>query len=220
MVGALLPAVMHEMRNPLASAVGVLELLLEEVETSSVRRELALLQDELRRVVQTVDGVAALEHGVRPDVPMPVEQHLRDASAAVAALAARRRVIVLFDVATIPPLCIDTTILRALVQTMLEGALEGCEAGDMLCFEARLEGPDQLKLELYDSGHHRKALSRWRPPSYGHGKRPVGNEVALALLEKLVCEAGAHLEVHSRGRRGNWVRLSIPHATTPEHTHP
>src|SRR5262245_31090736 len=82
-VGELLPAIFHQLRNPLASITTAVELLLEEASDESVRKDLASILREARRMDLGFQGFAVAGLELIGNAPIAVEAVMKDAAAAL-----------------------------------------------------------------------------------------------------------------------------------------
>ncbi len=218
-VGQLAAGLAHEIRNPLASLWGSIELL---------RDELPELRPEQKQLLEIVERETArlntlLENFLCYARPGSVRRErvllyqllveIRDLASRSGEPATRVELDLDSD------LCLlgDPTQLRSVFWNLVLNAMQAEPVDGSVQIRASLEsvGPDSgrsLRIEVQDRGHGipKALLERIFEPFFT--TRPKGNGLGLATVHRLVELHGGSLAVESAEGTGTTVRVSLPAA--------
>lgn len=210
-IGQLAAAIAHELRNPLASISGAVELMCADPKNDAYRERMQII------IVREVERLNTMVHDfllyARPTRP---ERIMSDAAAVgrdVATLIAQdarwqaRKVEV--DVGTQPFAEVDPAQLRQVLWNLLRNALEASplDTAVRLVFT---EAAGQLVLEVHDEG---PGVS---PKLKGHLFEPFqttksdGSGLGLAVVHRIVEAHGGSIELLPRSPRGTVARVVLP----------
>lgn len=210
-VGSALPALLHELKNPLAAVTTTAEVLLEEVEPGHVQDQLHAVLSELRRLRLTIDGVGAVGQGLRTARCAAVDLACREAWSIMAGRAAQSGVRCRCDVEDMPLLPLDPSVMRAIVYNLMANAIQACAAGDTVNLYVHLvDGGATLELVVVDDGPGMSAEVFRRCTELFFTTRRTGSGIGLALVRSAVEEAGGQLEVESVPGFGTSVTARVP----------
>lgn len=215
-VGETLPAVLHEIKNPLAAVTTAVEVLLEELEEGHARRELRAVLGEVRRMKLALEGVGLFRNDLRAPRLAVVDNALREAWLVVEPQLRAKGVQGELRVAALPPMPLDATVMRAFLFNLVTNALHACESGDRITVSAaRLEDGGVLELAVEDTGCGMtpEVLARCRELFFT--TKSNGSGIGLALCHGVVTRAGGSLEIDSEPGRGTRVALRIPVGGAP-----
>ncbi len=212
-VGELAAGIAHEIRNPLASisgsvqvlkgmvAPGSAELKLMDIVVGESQRLARILEDFLRyvrpreRAVESVDAPAALQ-----DV-LTLLQHSDEVSP--------RHTI---DLTLDPPAAVlpaDPGQLRQIFWNVARNAVAAMPAGGRLAVSARLaEGFWTVAFADEGRGMTPEERDRLFTP-FAHSF-PGGTGLGLAIVYRIVEEHGGRIEVETEPQRGTTVTISLP----------
>ena len=140
----------HEMRTPLTIARGYVELLLERTGDAQVRRDLAVVSDELDRLTRVTDRlmrVLRLQGGADM-TRVDVDEVLRDTAERWAQVVDRRWVV---D-AEAGDVRGSRERLRAALDTLVENALRYTDDGDTVRLTGRVLSSGWVEVGVGDSG--------------------------------------------------------------------
>jgi two-component system sensor histidine kinase PilS (NtrC family) len=212
-VGELAAGIAHEIRNPLASISGSVQVLknssspgspeqrLMEIVVAESQRLSSILEDFLRyvrpkeRAVELVDAPAALD-----DV-LTLLAHGDE-------LSSRHRLVKDFD----PPSVVvqaDAGQLRQIFWNVSRNALAAMPGGGMLTVSARLQG-GFWNVSFTDEGHGMTASERGRLFTPFAHSFPGGTGLGLAIVYRIVEEHGGTIRVDTSPGHGTTVSISLP----------
>jgi len=212
-VGELAAGIAHEIRNPLASisgsvqvlkgmvAPGSAELKLMDIVVTESQRLARILEDFLRyvrpreRAVEAVDAPAALR-----DV-LTLLAHSDE-------ISPRHAIAVDLD----PPsavLAADPGQLRQIFWNVARNAVAAMPAGGSLAVKARLED-GSWTVSFADEGRGMSAEERDRLFTPFAHSFPGGTGLGLAIVYRIVEEHGGRIDVETEPHRGTTVTISLP----------
>ena len=212
-VGELAAGIAHEIRNPLASISGSVQVLKNSSSPGSPEQRLmaivvaeshrlsTILEDFLRyvrpkeRAVELVDGAAALD-----DV-LTLLSHGDEVSS-------RHRLVKNFN----PPSVVvqaDPGQLRQIFWNVSRNALAAMPAGGTLTVSAHLQGA-AWSVSFADEGHGMTASERDRLFTPFAHSFPGGTGLGLAIVYRIVEEHGGTIRVDTSPGQGTTVSISLP----------
>jgi two-component system, NtrC family, sensor histidine kinase PilS len=212
-VGQLAAGIAHEIRNPLASISGSIELLRQEpLESDEDRTLMAIVHREIQRLNELVGD---LRDYANPRPSQPVEFDLGvlvretlQVSRADPALAE-----VEVAVAADEPLVVhaDPSKLRQVVWNLVRNAADAAAAGGRhVRVEARRAEAHQATIAIEDDGPGipPDRLARIFDPFYT--TKPKGTGLGLATCHAVIAEHGGRIDVESEVGKGTKVVVRLP----------
>lgn len=215
-INELMPAILHEVKNPLASIAAATELLAEETEDPQVRASARAIMGEVQRMKLNIEGVGSVGRKLRSPRPMPIDGPIREAFVILEALARRKGVSLRGEIGAIPALPLDGSVLCAIVYNLVTNSIQACAAGADVLFEVSYNGAArELSLDVEDTGAGMSevVLSRCRELFFTSKRN--GSGIGLALCDRAVTEAGGTMEIETEQGRGTRVRIRVPAVAPP-----
>jgi signal transduction histidine kinase len=210
-VGEVMPSVLHEAKNPLSAAITALEVLIEESTDARLQHDLHAVLVEVRRAVLTLDGLGSA--GLDPTAPVPhaIDHAVREVASVLASRAQLLGMRLVTEVADMPLLPFEPSVVRAVVFNLANNALQACRPGDTVTIEARLVGP-RVEIAVRDTGAGMEPAVLARCTELFFSTKRSGSGIGLALCKEVAERAGGELFVSSSVGVGTTVRLSLPMA--------
>lgn len=215
-VNELMPAILHEVKNPLASIAAATELLAEETDDPQVQTSARAILGEVRRMKLNLDGVGSVGRKLRARRPMAVDAPIREAFVILEAQARRKGVTLRGALEAIPLLPLDGSVLCAIVYNLLTNSIQACAAGGEIRLEVSYSAADrELSLEVEDTGAGMNDVVLARCCELFFTTKRNGSGIGLALCDRAVKEAGGTMEIQTQEAQGTRVRIRIPAAAPP-----
>jgi two-component system sensor histidine kinase KdpD len=226
MRNALLSAISHDFRTPLAAIVGASGSLLEDAErlTAEERREfLQTVYDEAQRMTRLANNIldmARLEVGA---LTLNREWYPPEELVGIALTRLRKRLEardLRVDVARdLPFLHVDAVMIDAVLENLLENALKYTPQGTPIEIGART-GRGEIEFWVADSGPGLPAGSELQVFEKFHqeavaGKPGSGAGLGLSICRAIVHAHGGGIVAQNRRDGGAIFRFSIPVTGTP-----
>lgn len=210
-VGELSAAVVHEVRNPLASIRGAAEILEDELAPDSPRREFAeIIKTEVDRLDSLVGEFLRFARTPKPAVaPASLDDIARSVLMLVAQRAAVQNVeteVIFSD--DLPLITIDAGQIKQVLLNLVINALQAMPHGGHLRLRTLLEN-EQAVIEVEDTGGGVDAALQGRifDPFFTTKDKGVG--LGLSIAYKIASQHGGSLSVIN-GARGAILRLALP----------
>jgi len=204
----ILPGVLHELRNPLASADAMLQVLVEETE-GQFQQDLHALLGELRRMGLSLQGVGAVGQRLRSDRYQAIDLAVEEAMRVMQGLANRGGVALWAQVATMPLLPLSIPVMKAITFNLVDNAITACAAGGKVSVRAHLIDSQIFELVVEDNGRGMTGEVRKRCTELFFSTKTRGSGIGLALCEQAVKDAGGTLSIESEENRGTRVTVRV-----------
>lgn len=216
----LFSTVSHELRNPLASIVGHVELLRQEA-GGDRDWSLGVIERNTQRMLDLVDDLLTLSRVSDPDRPLPEsEVDLGHVSREVVDMfrprADHQQVRLTFDLEDgVPPVRGSAGDLERVVQNLVSNAVKFTPAGGRVAVSVAGEH-DRVVLECVDDG---VGISEQDQQDlfteFFRGTNPAtlqvpGTGLGLSIARRVVVRHGGRIDVDSALGRGTSVRLLLP----------
>jgi signal transduction histidine kinase len=220
--------VSHELRTPLNAIIGFAELLgMGSVPADSPRHQafLAHIASSGRHLLHLINDVLDLskvEAGQFTFNPEPVDLPglLAEVVAIMQVNAARQGIQVHTDInPAMAPLHLDPFRLKQVLFNYLANAIQYTPAGGQVHIRARAQGPDQVRIEVEDTGigiapaDLPRLFVAFQQLHNGTILRQEGTGLGLALSRRLVEAQGGEVGVRSELGRGSVFHLVLPRDT-------
>jgi two-component system sensor histidine kinase PilS (NtrC family) len=212
-LGRLSAGLAHEIRNPLSSISGSVELvrsskLLEEDD----RRLLGIV---LREVERLDDLVSTMLLVGKPREPLRRRHDLRQLVEEVVAMARRgpacdSGVYITTELPEEPVYAwVDGDQIRQVLWNLVKNALQASPQASTVCLRARA-GEDAAVFEVIDEGRGIDERQRERIYDMFHSERTHGAGIGLALVRQIIDAHGGSIDIISEQRRGATFVVTVP----------
>ena len=213
-LGELSAGIVHEVRNPLASIKGAIEILEDELGPNSPRREFAdLAKTEIDRLDRLVGEFLRFARPMEPSkAPVDLNAIVESVSALVEKQAASQSVVIVKDLQTdIPRVFVDAEQIRQVMLNLAINALQAMEhanADDKTLTFRTLEQEGKCVIEVADSGIGvaTENLTKIFDPFFTTKEQGIG--LGLSIAHKIASQHGGTLIV-TNDRIGAVFRLDF-----------
>ena len=226
---ALLNAVSHDLRTPLASIItSAGSLRHRDVRWSEEDRQqfAETIEEEALRLNQIVGNLldlSRLEGGsLRPDKGWyDLRGLVDDVLGRLAPLTTKHRLVVKLP-ESLPPILLDAVEIDQVLSNLIENATKYTPAGSTILISAQPVA-GEMQIEVADSGPGipPSAIPRLFDPFYRvdtHGPRPKGTGLGLAVAKGLVEAHGGRIWAENRPGGGARFVFTLPLSQAPEMT--
>jgi len=210
-IGELSAAVVHEVRNPLASIRGAVEILEDEIPLSSPRREFAgIIKTEVDRLDSLVGEFLRFARPQKPAVaPASLNEIMQAVCTLIAGRAEAQRVAIEAGfVSDVPVIVIDAEQIKQLLLNLAINALQAMPQGGRLMLRTRLE-LERAVVEVEDTGGGIDPGLQARIFDPFFTTKEKGTGLGLSIAYKIAHEHGGSLSLEN-GKEGALFRLLLP----------
>jgi two-component system, NtrC family, sensor histidine kinase HydH len=211
-LGRLAAGLAHEIRNPLGSIAGSIELLRTGGTLSEEDRKLCeIIERETARLNDLVGDMINLS---RPRVPALEEMDLAATARDVVVLSERSGrgadVEVRFEGPASAMVIADASQMRQVVWNLVRNAIQASSAGAMVAVRMWRDPGGAWLLEIRDQGRGIPADARDRLFDAFFTTRSHGMGIGLAVVKRILDDHGFIIEVDSREGEGTAFRVKVP----------
>jgi signal transduction histidine kinase len=211
-IGQLSARLAHEIRNPLASIRGAVDVLGQPQTTDEVRREFrAIIQKECGRLEHLL---AELLDFARPRPPeyreTDVSQKLESVVALLARAAAKNRITLRQNVSMgLPSVECDPEQIRQVILNLALNAIQAMREGGEVVLSGRLDGAHVL-IEIQDQGHGiaSEDLDKVFEPFYTTKENGTG--LGLPVVREIVAQHQGTISARRNEGKGMTFSLRLP----------
>jgi two-component system sensor histidine kinase PilS (NtrC family) len=224
-LGRLSAGLAHEIRNPLSSISGSVELVRDSVDLEDEDRR--LLGIVLREVGRLDDLVSTMLQVGRPREPLRERHDLRPIVAEVVEMAHRgpaldAGVVMEHSLPAEPVYAYaDGDQIRQVLWNLVKNALQASPSGSHVRVRARCVPPDAAVFEVIDQGRGIDASQREKVYDMFHSERTNGAGIGLALVRQIIDAHHGSVDIISEQHRGATFVVTLPsHAAARlDHSH-
>lgn len=211
-LGQLAAGLAHEIRNPLGSIRGSIELLRTADGLSEEDRRLCeIIERETARLNDLIGDLLDLS---RPRAPEMLLVDLAMTARDVVTLAGKSGrggdVGLRYEGPRMAPVFADPAQMRQLVWNLVRNAVQASSAGDDVVVRVRSAGEESLALEIEDRGTGIAPEAKERLFDAFFSTRSHGVGIGLAVVKRIVDDHGFSVEVDSTAGRGTTFRILMP----------
>jgi two-component system sensor histidine kinase PilS (NtrC family) len=213
-LGRLSAGLAHEIRNPLGSISGSVQLVRESPSLNAEERQLlGIILDEVERLD---DLVATMLQVGRPREPQRMEQDLRQTVDAVVEVARRgpgdaKGVTIERSVPEEPVTAwVDGDHVRQVLWNLIKNALQASPPGGVVRVTAKSKPDGAALLEVSDEGQGIDPSQRDKVYNMFYSERTHGAGIGLALVRQIVDAHGGTIEIQSEQNQGATFIVTFP----------
>ncbi|MGM0577269.1 MAG: two-component system sensor histidine kinase NtrB [Myxococcota bacterium] len=214
-LGKLAAAIAHEIRNPLASISGAIQLLRSTVD---LERDDARLMDIVSRETDALnqwitDFLTYARPRIGERVPVDVSRHIADAMVVLKADEKLANIDFEFDADGEALVLADPTYLKQVIWNILNNAVQAIPDGGTIRVHVEPFDNDQgafhrIRLSDTGTGIPEEALDRVFEPFFT--TKESGTGLGLATVYRIVTEHGGHASVESEVGHGTTFIVDLP----------
>jgi len=219
-LGELAASVMHEVRNPLASIKGAVEIMEHDIPATSPRHEFALIaRAEIDRLDRLVDGFLKFARPAKPVVaPTDINRLVGSVATLIERRAASRNVTieVVSDLSH-SNVTVDAEQITQVLLNLILNALDSMPAGGVVRIRTSFDPQGALSIEVTDEGAgiDPALVGRVFDPFVTTKEKGLG--LGLSIAHRIVTEHGGSLVVRN-GESGAVFCMTIPAGERVEHS--
>jgi signal transduction histidine kinase len=210
-LGELSAGIVHEVRNPLASIKGAIEILGDELGPDSPRREFAeLAVKEIERLDKMVgEYLRFAQPGKLAVEPGNINDIVESVAALIENQALSKGILIEKELDhSIPKLSIDTEQIRQVLLNLAINALQAVSNGGRIAFITKKKN-ELCVVEVEDSGEgiSQANLAKIFDPFFTTKEKGVG--LGLSIAHKIINEHGGQLSASNR-KGGTVLQVCLP----------
>jgi len=210
-LGELSAGIVHEVRNPLASIKGAIEILGDELGPDSPRREFAeLAVKEIERLDKMVgEYLRFAQPGKLAVEPSNINDIVESVAALIENQALSKGILIEKELDdSLPKLSIDTEQIRQVLLNLAINALQAVSNGGRIAFITKKKN-ELCVVEVEDSGEgiSQANLAKIFDPFFTTKEKGVG--LGLSIAHKIINEHGGQLSASNR-KGGTVLQVCLP----------
>jgi len=215
-VGDLTSAVIHGIRNPLASMRSSAEIALETDAPSwlhQTAREMTLEGDRLAASIRELQVYSEVSDGTYTSIPF--NDFLRATIESLEKKLKRYEIKVTLDLQVpTPNIDADEEPLHQVFMSLIENAVEAMPQGGDLTISSRAMEENRLEIKMTDTGIGipEEVMKNVFKPFFTSKRKGVG--VGLSLAKRILEDHGGKINLESRMGSGTTVRIELPLSNT------
>ncbi|MCK9313203.1 MAG: PAS domain S-box protein [Methanocorpusculum sp.] len=220
-VGEMAAGIGHEIRNPMTTVKGFLQILSQDEDFIHHQQYFNLMLDELERANAIISEFLALAKNKLVDLQ---PRNLNSIITAIFPLLQADAILadksIVLDLAEIPDLLLDEKEIRQLLLNLVRNGLEAMQAGGTVHISTCLE-EDQVVLSVQDEGNgiDQDLLDKLGTPFVT--TKDNGTGLGLAICFSIVAHHEASIYPSTSANGSTFIiRFKIPHLSTEQMTLP
>ncbi len=215
-MGKIASGIAHEIRNPLTSIRGFLQVMQGSFIKHQMERENSyaqLMMDEIDKVDRVVTELLLLSKPViLKKEEIDVNSLLEDIAAFVEANASDRSIEVVAQLEPVPPVLGDFQMLRTALLNLVTNAIEAMENGGILTLKTNFDTLEhKVRISVSDTGLGIPPYMADRIFDAFYTTKDSGIGLGLPVSQRIVTEHGGDIRVYTKGY-GSTFSIDLPSA--------
>jgi len=207
-INEVLPCILHEFKNPLASIQALVELITEDCVDEDLQTQLHGILMEIRRMKLSFEGLGSSTRNLASKRNQAVDHGIREACTIFSRQLKAMGIQLETDVETLPLLPLDSGGIRGILFNLLNNAKQACRSGDSIEVHAGLTDSGRtFTFTVQDTGAGMTPEVLARCTRLFYTTKSMGSGIGLALCKTAVEKIGGRLVVVSE--RGCGTRISV-----------
>lgn len=210
-VGQLAAGAAHEIRNPLTSVRGFIQLLQKELSNSPKAEYIDIIITEIDRVNAIVNEFLKL---AKPATPRRVSCSVEDLFSEIRVLmeseAFLKNVDFTEEIDDLPEIMIDKEQIKQVLINIMQNSFDAMPQGGKLIIRVVAEPGKGIKFSIQDSGcgMDREIVERIFKPFYTTKENGTGLGLSVSL--QIIENHGGHIKIDSAPGRGTTTNIYLP----------
>lgn len=211
LIAQMAAGISHEIRNPMTTVRGFLQLLQENEDFATYKSYFALMIEEIDRANSIITEFLSMGRTRTPDLQMlDLNSVIQDIAPLIMIDAFNQDKNVQIDTQEIPPLLLNSSEMRQLVINLSRNGIEAMDKGDLLSIKTYKEGNDWVVLAIHNQGKviSPEILEKMGTPFFT--TKDNGTGLGLGVCYAIAARHDAKIEVDT-GTEGTtfYVKFSI-----------
>ena len=209
-VGELAASIAHEIRNPLTSIKGFLQLM-KQNNNNLDSSYFEIMADELSRIEMITGELLVLAKPQAKDFKITqIENIIHDVSMLISSQALIYNVEVKKDVQPLPKIKGVENQLKQVLINLIKNAIEASPSGGEVMIKAALIDETSINIKIIDQGHGipKEFLDKLGTPFYTTKEKGTG--LGLMTTIKIIQEHNGTIEFVSEPNSGTTVEIRLP----------
>ncbi|WP_059103698.1 PAS domain-containing sensor histidine kinase [Shouchella shacheensis] len=212
LAGQLAASVAHEIRNPLTSIKGFVQLLLPKMEGENERKYLDIMLNELGYVEAIISDLLLLSQSeATPFEEADLAFLLEQATTLLHSEALLHNIEIVLDIEPgLKPIECATNKMKQVFMNLLKNAIEATPGGKTVYIKAEMQGQVHILIRFVDegSGIPKNRMSKLGEPFYSTKEKGTG--LGLMVCKKIIDTHDGDLHVSSEENVGTTVDVLLP----------
>ncbi len=206
LIGEMAAGIAHEIRNPMTSVRGYLQILKNKEELTGYSDLFQIMIDEIDRVNFTISEYLCLAKNIAVDLkPADLNAILEDFRLAISGDLVKNDLKMNFEPGEIPDLLLDSLQIKHMVINLIQNGFEASPPGGCVTLKTFLEG-DQVVLQVSDQGNGIAPEIREKIGIPFFTTKDYRKGLGLAVCFSIASRHNAHIEIKT-GSAGTTVSV-------------
>lgn len=214
-LGRLASGIAHEINNPLTGILTYSSLLLEDLKGTDYGEDIQIIVNEALRCRKIVKGILDFARETRLEKEMAnINDVIRSSLGMLEKLANFQNVQINLELADdIPPISLDTTQMRSVINNLAVNAADAMPEGGTLTIKTRCDsGIKRVIIEVSDTGIgiSEENIGRVMDPFFTTKEIGKGTGLGLAMTYGIVNRHNGNIDIKSKVGEGTTFTITLP----------